>query len=238
MLQSLPASVDELRLFEDGRDGFSPAHSMLGFQVGPNSLRVDSLSLGLCMARASRQLQHLSASFVVDARHFFQPFWPQPSTARTANTKGWVWSRLETMALTSQLLFSPHESEEDINYLLEATSRAVRRMPKLHTLEIWNGNGDEHACLFRYSYDPGSRRASLTWKGTWAIDITQRTKDSWSETVRQKTGLGGAIRIEKMTIHRPFMVEAAAIFLDLQMRVITERVSKFPPSSELFMLLT
>lgn len=107
---------------------------------------------------------------------------------------------------------------------------AVRRMPSLRTLEIWNGNGIDHACLFRYSYDPNSRRASLTCKGTWEIEITQRTANCWDETVRQKTGLGTAIRFEKLEFDPPFMTEAVALFLDLRDRVATDKVSTSSPN--------
>lgn len=227
MLQSLPTSVRELSLFETALDDFSPVSSLFGFALG--SCRSDSPSLGLSLARTSRQLQHLSASFATDAKYFFQPFWPPASDSRAVTSEYWAWSRLETVALTSQLLRCPQQPEDEVNYLLEAASMAVRRMPKLRTLEIWSGNGIDHACLFRYSYDPNSRRASLTWKGTWEIEITQRTANCWDETVRQKTGLGTAIRFEKLELDPPFMIEAVALFLDLRDRVATDRVSRFLP---------
>lgn len=236
MFQSLPTSITDLALFDKGIDEFYSARSLFGFPVMDHGV-VDKRSTGISLARASRQLQHLSASFVTDARYFFQPFWPQTSGSRAETAEDWTWSKLETLALTAHLLSRSHQSEEDINYLLEAVSLAVRRMPKLQTLEIWNGNGNEHACLFRYSYDPSSRRASLTWKGTWDVEITQRTACSWEDTVRQKTGVETAIRFEKLEFDPPLMREAVALFLDLRDRVATDKVGRTPPQISCYFYL-
>lgn len=168
-------------------------------------------------------------SFAIDAKHFFEPFWPQPWTKSTEVAQEWAWSRLETLALTSQLLRDPTQSESEINELLEAASLAVRRMPRLHTLEIWNGNGNEHACIFRYSYNAIPRTVSLTWKATWAINITQRTANCWKETALQKTGFEAEIGLEIENFRPPLMTESVAIFLNLRDRVATNRVSRFPP---------
>ena len=223
LLESLPVSLTEFTIFEEVMDGFSFGHLTLDVEQQPR------VSLGLSLARMSQRLQHFSASFAIDARHFFQPFSREASTTSVEVADDWVWAKLETLALTSKLLTSPRQSEEDINHLLEAASLAVRRMPRLHTMEIWNGNGDEHACLFRYSYDPDSRTASLTWKGTWTIGITRRTARSWRRTVRQRTGVAAEIQIEEIYIPRPFMTEAVARLLYLRDRVATKRVSRFLP---------
>ncbi|POS72443.1 hypothetical protein DHEL01_v209158 [Diaporthe helianthi] len=196
MFRSLPVSVTELRL----------------------------CSLGLDLARVSRQLKHLTASFVVDAKHFFQPFWPEPSTARPSSTAKWVWDQLETLALTSELLRRPLENEKEVNHLLEAISLAVRRMPRLLTLEIWNGDDHQDAFVFCYSYSTVSRRASLTIQGTRQIYMTQDTERSWGETIRQKTGLKSEIQFEKLDISPPFMAEAVCWFLELRGRVATDKV--------------
>lgn len=197
--------------------------------------RVIAASLGHRLARASRQLQHLSASFAIDAKDFFQPFWLQFLPTSTEPTQDWMWSSLETLALTSLLLSHPRQSHAEINYLLEAASLAVRRMPRLLTLELWNGNGNEHGCIFRYSYDSKSRTASLTWKGTWTINITKRTADSWRDTVRQRTGVGAEIQVEGMDFRTPLLTESVAVFLNLRDRVATNRVSRL--SSPFFLML-
>lgn len=241
-------SLTECTISEEAIDGFSRTNWVSGVDRRP------SVFLAQDLARLSRRLQHFAASFAIDAQDFFKLFFQDTSVTKAEvagnwswssieaadewssswssleTTEDWSWSSLETLALTSILLTSPRQSEDDINHLLEAASLAVRKMPRLHTMEIWNGNGNEHACFFRYSYDPDSRRASLTWKGTWAIDITESTADSWAETVRQRTAFEAEIQIEKLEVQRPFMTEAVARFLKLRDRVATLRVSRFLPS--------
>lgn len=228
MLESLPTSLTELAICEEALDGFSPFWRLRISKQHPRP------SLGLSLARASRQLQHFCASFAIDARYFFAPFWPGASSASTDISEEWSWSNLETLALTSKLLSAPTQSEEDVNCLLEAASLAVRRMPKLLTMELWSGNGKEHGCLFRYSYDSSSRTASLTWKGTWTIDITERTARSWGATVRQRTGFEAEIQVDPLELHAPHMTEAVACHLDLRDRVATARVSRLSYMLPLF----
>lgn len=176
IFENLPTALTELVVFKEILDGFHPFHLRGNPRPGPRPpvAHVTAASFGYRLARASRQLQHLSASFAIDAKDFFQPFWPRVLPTNTKPTQDWMWSSLETLALTSLLLFHPTQPHAEINYLLEAASLAVRRMPRLLTLELWNGNGNEHGCIFRYSYESNSRTASLTWKGTWAINITIR----------------------------------------------------------------
>jgi hypothetical protein len=125
MHQSLPTSLTEIVLLERRATWFSLL-SQYSFEARQ---RVDGPPLGLRLARASRQLKHLSATSFVDTKNFFQPFWPQPSTVRTRNSKEWAWSRLQTLAITSWPLDGPYHPEQEVNHLLEAVSVAVRRMP-------------------------------------------------------------------------------------------------------------
>lgn len=196
---------------------------MFRYRMPPGRL----ILLALDLARVSRQLRHLAASFVVDAKDFFQPFWPRPPTARPINTDEWVWNELETLALTSKLLRRPNKNQKEVNRLLEAVSVAVRRMPKLRTLEIWNGDDEQHGCIFRYSYSPASRRVSLGLKGTRKINISQDTRRSWGETVRQKVIMENDIDFwfEKLNIGTPCQAEAVAWFLESPDRVATEGVT-------------
>ncbi|KAI7778057.1 hypothetical protein LA080_002632 [Diaporthe eres] len=221
--ENLPTAVTELVIFTEVLDSLHPLHQLWSQPAISNVLGIQRPSVGLCSAKASRQLQHLSVSFAIDAQDFFLPFWPQPLTTSTEVAQEWVWSSLETLALTSQLLRDPGQPESDINRLLEAASFAVRRMPRLHTLELWNGNGNDHACIFRYSYDPTSRRPSLFWRGTWPIRITRRTANCWRQTVLQMTGFEAEIQLETSNIRAPVMAEFVAMSLNLWDRVATNR---------------
>lgn len=180
--------------------------------------------LGFCLYQASRNLRHLSVSFILDAIDFLEPFYPFTwEVTGTEVAETWTWANLETLALTSVYLLSPRNPHDKINCLLRAASLAARRMPRLRTMELWGGNGDEHGCVFQYSCDQDSGTVSLTWKGTWALRINELTADSWRETTRRVTGLGAEIRFEAWEVRRPLMMLDVAQFLDLRDRVATER---------------
>lgn len=226
--------MKELRLFEEPFSPFS--HNCIcstGWLFNPDGrhLPVDELSSALDLARVSRQLRHLSASFVADAADFFRPLYPPcPCKPRPPNTDEWFWEDLETLALTARLLQKPHRFVREVDELLCAVSRAVRRMPKLRVLEMWGGDDGAGACVFRYRYDPGAGRASLTLIWTRGIVITRDTRRSWAKTVRQKTGLPCEFRSQRLKLKRPFMGEAVSCFLELRDRVATQTVRRTPPS--------
>ncbi|EQB55951.1 hypothetical protein CGLO_04066 [Colletotrichum gloeosporioides Cg-14] len=86
---------------------------------------------------ASKDLESLAASFIVDAEDFPYPFRPRddldPADQRAGIQDSW--HCLETLALTSQTLSARH-SRSKVNDLLHAAANAARRMPKLRVLEI------------------------------------------------------------------------------------------------------
>lgn len=81
-----------------------------------------------------------SASFIIDASHFFQA--RQPS---------WKWHSLTTLILTLELLV-PYETSGEANDMLFDAAAAAREMPNLELVEIWNGRAGL-AGLFRYLSD-------------------------------------------------------------------------------------
>jgi hypothetical protein len=60
--------------------------------------------------------------------------------------------------------------------LLEHMSLVVQNMPKLKTMELWDG-GHKHAILFRY--EVGDDSATLTWKSTLKIDLEEGIIEAW-----------------------------------------------------------
>ncbi|KAI0011037.1 hypothetical protein F4779DRAFT_637795 [Xylariaceae sp. FL0662B] len=110
-----------------------------------DDMRAPALSVGQAVARASLELEHLSASFIVDAGHFLCAVKP-----------GWNWPHLTSLTLTSQLL-SAEEDVIKINDMLEAAASTALKIRKLKTMEIWNGRVGS-AALFRYRLE-GSRCA-------------------------------------------------------------------------------
>ncbi|KAK0715168.1 hypothetical protein B0H67DRAFT_634640 [Lasiosphaeris hirsuta] len=88
------------------------------------------------IALASLRLEHLAASFLVDARRFFSI---EPS---------WEWPNPTSIVLTSKML-RPGEDPVKSGAMLQAAAAAALRMPRLETMEIWNGR-KWLAAIFRY----------------------------------------------------------------------------------------
>ncbi|KAI0868750.1 hypothetical protein GGS24DRAFT_198536 [Hypoxylon argillaceum] len=101
---------------------------------------------------------------MVNAEGFFQHCRPE-----------WTWPRLQTLALTSQLL--QRENRSLIKPLLCRVGILVRNMPKLCTLVLWNG-GKGHACAFIYRWSERNG-ASITWRGTWHLALSPDVINSW-----------------------------------------------------------
>ncbi|KAI1372001.1 hypothetical protein F4677DRAFT_449837 [Hypoxylon crocopeplum] len=171
---ALPRTLKQLTIFED-----SEIDAVFGLHRGSEP-GVNSLELGLAIARASQTLEHLSASYIIDAKDFFQPFWPR-STAST----GWTWDKLNTIALTSHFL-NPDQPPKQTNDLFEAASIAARHMPNLGIMEIWNGRRGQHSCIFRFKNE--GIASTITWHSSWELEVEQRVIQSWTETVQQNRG--------------------------------------------------
>jgi len=117
------------------------------------------------VALASLKLEHLAASFIVDADHFFRtkPFWE--------------WPNLISLVLTSSLLGLDEDALE-IAAMLEAAAAAAMKMPRLGTLEIWNGRKGL-AALFKYQVFGDTRRVVITWRATWNLTMEPSTTQAW-----------------------------------------------------------
>ncbi|KAI5457860.1 hypothetical protein BGZ63DRAFT_427886 [Mariannaea sp. PMI_226] len=106
------------------------------------------------LGKLNLKLEHLSVSFMAEALCFFCDCDPTME-----------WPNLTSLCLTSELL-TPDDGTDDINemLLLEA-AEAAKRMPKLETLEIWNG-WEGLATLFKYESLGDEQPATITWRGT------------------------------------------------------------------------
>jgi hypothetical protein len=71
---SLPITLTELTSFEDSNKDFYLSIRRI---VPEYPSRVTCPMVGLALAKASQYLEHLSASFIIDAKDFLQYFWPQ-----------------------------------------------------------------------------------------------------------------------------------------------------------------
>ncbi|CAG7557837.1 unnamed protein product [Fusarium equiseti] len=141
-----------------------------------SAIRVPSLAVSQKLTRASLHLKTLSASFMVDAGQFF-----------AARRDSWTWDKLTSLALTSGTLTSD-ANPEDINKMLHAAAETALQMPKLDTMEIWNGRRCV-AMLFRYEGARDRQPAMITIRGTWELELTPAVKQAWDEIAQGALGV-------------------------------------------------
>lgn len=133
-------------------------------------LRTASLGVSWSVARASLNLKHLSAAFIVDASDMF---------TSAAEMPAWKWPNLTTLALTSRLL-APDTYPSAVDNMLISAAAAAGRMPALETMEIWNGR-EGLAGLFRYRSARGGRTAGISWRGTWDLAFGDSVIQAWED---------------------------------------------------------
>ncbi|TAQ83674.1 hypothetical protein B7494_g7998 [Chlorociboria aeruginascens] len=143
-------------------------------------IRIPSFHISRAVAKASLTLEHLSASFIVDACHFF-----------AARELSWKWPNLTWLALTSQLLV-PEESPEELNDMLAAAAAAAMKMPNLQIMEIWNGKKGL-AMVFRYQRAKQRQPAVITWRGTWELALQPSVTQAWDWVTLSHGGQGHII---------------------------------------------
>ncbi|KAM7196054.1 hypothetical protein V8F20_007248 [Naviculisporaceae sp. PSN 640] len=128
---------------------------VVGEGEGENNIRIPAPYVSWMVARASRPLEHLAASYLADAGQFFELIRP-----------GWVWPNLKTLVITSTLLEPDGDPDEIGTMLRRAAKVAAAKMPRLEVMEIWNGRKGL-AALFRYRADRETRQATISWKASW-----------------------------------------------------------------------
>ncbi|KAK2063732.1 hypothetical protein LY76DRAFT_503156 [Colletotrichum caudatum] len=149
-------------------------------------IRIPTLDVSRTLASATLEIEHLSASSIVDAGHFF-------STCKPS----WRWPNLISLTLTSHLL-TPNESTIEINDMLQRAATVAMKMPNLQTMEIWNGRKGL-AALFRYQsicYGGYGQRAEITWRGTWDCALHPSVIRAW-EAVSLKHRGNGCVAIKE-----------------------------------------
>ena len=131
------------------------------------------IATGYALVEASLGLEHLVASFISDASHFFD-----------ACQKWNIWPRLESLALTSNVLRSQQQSIY-INDLLETIALVAMKMPRLKSMELWNGTAG-FAGVFQYQIFEGDRTAKITWRGTWDLPLEPRVLKAWQAVASER----------------------------------------------------
>ncbi|KAF4866651.1 hypothetical protein CGCSCA1_v013531 [Colletotrichum siamense] len=171
----LPKKFKNLRklvIFEN----FSQKYpELLAPQLGVQPIQMPTPKVGKAIAHVSLQLEHLSASFIVDASHFFSSCEPS-----------WKWSNLTSLALTSRLL-APDATTTQIGAMLRTAAKVAMRMPNLRVMEIWDGR-EGLAALFQYKSMGHGQRPVITWRATWDYALESSVIQAWKAVGMEHQG--------------------------------------------------
>lgn len=185
----LPQTLKRVSIFEDFSESLAIRQTgqLIPWQLQVEISRVVDPRIAAAFAARSVDLEQLSVAYMVNAEDFFH---------RAACNSSWTWHRLESLALTSQLLRDT-QSREWIDALLYVAGITALRMPKLQAFVLWDGIKGE-ACAFIYHTDRS--RASITWRGTWDMQLSSRVIKAW-QCVATETHLCGALQVGKQRVH-------------------------------------
>ncbi|CAD6586272.1 MAG: hypothetical protein ASARMPRED_002491 [Alectoria sarmentosa] len=139
------------------------------------AVQAAEIDTGYALVEASLRLEHLAASFVSDASHFFD-----------ACQKWNIWPRLESLALTSNVLESQQRSGY-INDSLATVALVAMKMPRLKSMELWNGRAG-FAGVFQYQIFESDRTAKITWRGTWDLPLAPHVLKAWQAVASERVG--------------------------------------------------
>ena len=159
-----PDQLRRMVIFED----FDGDHPVMSSRV-----KAAEIDTGYALVQASLGLEHLAASFASDASHFFD-------ACQSSN----IWPRLESLALTSNVL-DPKQQPIKINDLLETVALVAMKMPRLNSMELWKGRAG-FAGVFQYQILESDRTAKLTWRGTWDLPLEPRVLKAWQAVVSER----------------------------------------------------
>ncbi|OAL49040.1 hypothetical protein IQ07DRAFT_654550 [Pyrenochaeta sp. DS3sAY3a] len=164
-------NLKRLIIFEDLKETYRSANSTgLHDALDAEPIRSLGPNMTKSLVKASLGLQHFSAAFITDARRYWELCQPD-----------WTWEQLLTLSLTSRELV-PENTPKDINNLIYSAAQALKKMPKLRTMELWNG-GQGHAALFRYKSARAGRCASIIWRANWDLKLESRVVAAWGDAV-------------------------------------------------------
>ncbi|KAK1655795.1 hypothetical protein BDP81DRAFT_456634 [Colletotrichum phormii] len=143
-----------------------------GFLAGTHAFREPVRAVGQMIALASLKLEHLAASYITDTSHFFEI------------RSEWAWPNLKSLTLTAKILTPDKVDSTGIGALLLAAAAAAEKMPRLETMDIWNGRKGL-AALFRYQVFRNEGEAVLTWRGTLDLAMEPAVIQAWQVVTKQ-----------------------------------------------------
>ncbi|KAI1492990.1 hypothetical protein F5X96DRAFT_623834 [Biscogniauxia mediterranea] len=166
---ALPSHIRTVSIFEDFNDQLALALDSdapyLGFT--DTDPIVNPMLVGTLVSK-SRDFERLSISYMIDARQFFK-----------SCQLSYIWHRLQSLTLTSSIL-TQTAPQDGISALLNNASLIALNMPQLERMILWNGKRGE-ACAVIYHKKRGSGQATLTWRGTWDLELTHDVVESWKK---------------------------------------------------------
>ena len=137
------------------------------------AVQAAEIDTAYALVEVSLGLEHLAASFVSDASHFFD-----------ACRKWNIWPRLESLALTSNVL-KPQQQSVCISDLLEMIALVAMKMPRLKSMELWNGRAG-FAGVFQYQIFETDCTAKITWRSTWDSSLEPRVLKAWQAVASKR----------------------------------------------------
>ncbi|KAL7787129.1 hypothetical protein V8C37DRAFT_390738 [Trichoderma ceciliae] len=165
----IPSHVRTVSIFEDSNDQLALAlrNDTLYFGLVDTNPSADPMLVG-AFASKSRDFERLSISYMIDAQQFFN-----------SCQLSYTWHHLQSLTLTSSILTRTAHPNEISTLLLDA-SLAALNMPQLESMIFWNSKHGE-ACAVIYHKNKANRQATLTWRGTWDLELGLDVFESWQK---------------------------------------------------------
>ncbi|KAI1062051.1 hypothetical protein LB506_009495 [Fusarium annulatum] len=179
-LPKWPKHVRSVTIFEDFneqimeaiRSGIDPTTSSTSMEIETG--RRTRYELGDAFAVKSRHLEHLSVSFMIDARDFF-------TSCKMLSD----WPRLRSLVLTTPLMTKG--SQHRISDFLVKAGQVAQKMQRLKSLVIWHCSHDEASAVIFHKNKKSGRKvhgsATLTWRGTRDFDFSEEVVETWQQVV-------------------------------------------------------
>ena len=86
--------------------------------------------------------------------------------------------------MTSDVLESQQQSVY-ISDLLETITLVAMKMPRLKSMEFWNGKAG-FAGVFQYQIFESDRTAKIAWRGTWDLPLEPRVLKAWQAVASER----------------------------------------------------
>ncbi|KAF5724097.1 hypothetical protein FMUND_1162 [Fusarium mundagurra] len=179
-LPTWPQHVRSVTIFENFNEQIMEAiRSNMNSTISSTSMQIETrrrtkYELGEAFAVKSRSLEHLSVSFMIDARDFF-------TSCKTIID----WPQLRSLILTTPLMTKG--SRGRISDFLVNAGQVAQKMQHLKSLAIWHCSHNEASAVVFQKNEDGGRKvhgsATLTWRGTRDFDFSEEVVEAWQKVV-------------------------------------------------------